>query len=765
MDQTVNTDERAKELLAERLDAFGNSLAKKRQSAINGRKESGIEDEWVLAEESYQGIDDANRGTVAGKPSGPNGGYINGPVQKDVRSRVFLNITRPYVDAAAAKVGDMLLPTDDTPWAIKPTPLPELEAAQKLPGIAPAPTPVEPQVGPDGQPMPPEAPQKHPLAEAAEKVIEDAKKKAEGATKQIEDWLVESRWHGRVREMIEDCARLGTGVIKGPVPVKRTSRVAKRIEGGMAMMIAESISPESKSVDPWNFYPDPACGESIHEGSFVWEKDMITGKGVRDLIGLPGYIESQIKKVLEQGPQAKHNTDGLNLGNIKAKDDDQFEIWYYHGNADKDDLIAAGVEVPDDENVSVPCRVTMINDVAIHASLSALESGEFPYDVMVWQRKPGVPWGTGVAIQINTPQRMINAGSRNMMDNAGYSAGPQLVISRDSIEPSDGKWTIAPRKTWWLKAGADVNSVANAFMAINIPSMQKELMEIIQFALKMAEDVTGLPMLMQGQQGSAPDTVGGMQIMNNNASVVLRRIARLFDDRVTRPHITRYYEWLMMYGEDDSIKGDFQIEVRGSTALVERDIQNQAVLQMAQIVANPSFGIDPEKWIGEYLKSLRLDPKRFIFDEEKKAEMANQPPPPAPQIEVAKIRQETDLQKTQMLLEAKAQETQTDAELRAQELRAEFDRDTAYVQAENQRTSIEHEGRMRELEMRYQLAMLEYANKKELKLEDVKASLAKEAMKLNSVNQLAQMGAPASKMPTPPIEPKGLAQPGKSYQQ
>ena len=41
----------------------------------------------------------------------------------------------------------------------------------------------------------------------------------------------------------------------------------------------------------------------------------------------------------------------------------------------------------------------------------------------------------------------------------------------------------------------------------------------------MAEDITGLPLIMQGS-GSAPDTVGGMQMVNNNASTVLRRIAR-----------------------------------------------------------------------------------------------------------------------------------------------------------------------------------------------------------------------------------------------
>ena len=95
-----------REALAARVEALGNSLKKKRAEAIAGRKNSGIEDEWRIAEDAYQGIDDANRGSTAvGKPSSPNGGITSGqPVQVGTRSTIVLNITRPYVDAAAARV-------------------------------------------------------------------------------------------------------------------------------------------------------------------------------------------------------------------------------------------------------------------------------------------------------------------------------------------------------------------------------------------------------------------------------------------------------------------------------------------------------------------------------------------------------------------------------------------------------------------------------------------------------------------------------------
>ncbi len=744
-----------REALAARVEAFGASLCKTRDEAINGRKQSGIEDEWRKCDDAYQGIDAATA-MNSGKPSGTDGGYINGPAKGPTRSTVFLNITRPYVDASAARVSDMLLPTDDRAWGIKPTPItsaaegvPQVETQQASPETAPVqPQAGAPQAGLMGQVQPP--PQAMSPVAAA---VEAATKAADGATKQIEDWHIECQWHAEMRKAIEDCARLGTLVLKGPTPVRRTSRVAKMTDGGLQIVLESKIKPASKAISPWKFYPDPGCGENIQDGAYCWEEDSLTARALAALKGLPGYIDAQIDKVLEEPPGAKRTS--APTQRLNPSDKDNYPVWYGYCVADRDDLVAAGVKVPDDGPVSCPCVVTIANDHVIRASLNPLDSGDFPYDVMPWVRKSGVPWGTGVADQIETPQRMLNAATRNLMDNSGLSSGPQIVMRKGAILPADNSYELTPRKVWYAQDGFDVTDVRGAFTAFDIPSMQPELMGIIQFALKMAEDVTGMPMMMQGQQSpTTPETLGGQIMQQNNASVVLRRIARLFDDRVTEPHIRRYYEWLLMYGDDDSIKGDFQIDARGSTALVERDIQNQAVIQMGNIVMNPAFEIDPAKWAEEALRAQRLDPKRFKLSDEKKRQLAQQPPPKAPAVEAAEIRANAAVQTAQISAEASVQRSQLDT-----------DRDSVYVQAENDRTQLEHEARMAELAQRERLAMLEYANKNNATLEQIKADLAKTVLKINSVKELAGMKASADTMPTPPVEPAGRAQPGMSYQQ
>lgn len=759
--------------LADKIEAFGTSLAKRRVEAVGGRASTGIEDDWTADEEAYQGVDDANRDTVY-KPASTTGSFQSARKGSGSRSTVYLNITRPYVDAASARVADMLLPNDETNWDIRPTPIPEGKFKPVAQAVSQVAAPQgQPEMLPGQPPMQPPPPVVDPMEQKKEQARQSALK----AKTQIEDWLVQCQWHSEVRKAIEDCARIGTGILKGPTPVKRYNRVAHNEGGMLALAIEHVIAPETKRIDPWKFFPDPACGENIHNGSYVWELDHLTAKQLRELKGVPGYLEEQIDKVLEMGPQGAKVEAGFK-SNIKVNDSDKFEVWYFYGLAEREDLEAAGVEIPLDGDVSVPAIVTMVNDVPIKAALNPLDSGEFPFDVMPWQRRSGVPWGMGVARQINTPQRMLNAATRNMMDNAAFTAGPQMIIRKGAIQPADGVWTLTPRKIWWIADGADVAAAKDAIMAINIPTQQEQLSNIIQFALKMAEDVTGLPMLMQGSQGTAPDTVGGMTIVNNNASVVLRRIIRTFDDRITEPHIRRYYEYLMLYGKDDEAKGDFHVDARGSTALIERDFQNNEAPQILSLSLNPAFGISPKMAMVEYLKSRRFDAKRFEPSDEEKAAAAQAAPPPMPQVEVAKIRAETDLKiaDTKAQVELKKEtiraegdineiETNGQIELKIAGMRAEADIHHTDVQVNQQaeKNRIDHESTMQELQMRWSLAQLEYANKNSMQLAEVKKQLAVESSKINLTRELAHLDAKASMMPKPPVEPPQKAQPGNSY--
>jgi hypothetical protein len=727
------------------LDALGMELGHDRADAINGRTLSGIEKDWTEDEEHYEGVDDANRGEMQAWRTKPMGQTALN-TDRTTSSTVFFNITRPYCDAASARVGDMLLPTDDRGWAIKPTPIPDMvqisqgKIPRKLNAQIDGSFPETEEGKGRAQKV------KNELEESIKADIAEAKDKAEKAQRRIEDWHAESQYHAEMRQVIEDTAKMGTGILKGPVPVRKN--VVAYVDG--EIVIQEDISPMSVRVDCWNMFPDPGCGNNIHDGGFIFERDDITRKKLHSLKGGNGYIDAQIDQVLKEGPHRatkqfkegegrRHELIGLIERNTKSL----FEIWYYHGEITKAQLEACGCDVDDDTPEFVAASLTMVNNRVIRARMNLLDTGEFPYDFMVWQRRVGMPWGIGVARQIRTPQRVVNGAARNMMDNAGMAGGPMWAFHQGIIEPIDGQYELAPRKGWMSAEDADLDHLDNAFQFIKMDIMQEELTQIIELGLKMAEDVTGLPMLLQGQQGKAPETVGGMTMLNNNASTVMRRVARLFDDLITEPHVRRYYTYLLQFGEDEE-KGDFKIDARGSSALVERDLNAQAIVQMGEQAINPVFGIDPKKWMEENLKAQRLDINRFKYDDEEWEQVVQQllQPPPDSRVEVATINAQAKLQDGQAEREFK---------IALETIKEQHD-------GQDREMAVALEALAREMDTMKIAAGSEEAREK------IKASLAEVVLKLQTQIDLAKNPEGAPQVATPIAEPPGRAPEGQAFQ-
>jgi hypothetical protein len=182
------------------------------------------------------------------------------------------NFTQTYVDMAAAAIADMLLPTDDQPFGILPTPEPDLTDAKDDPRVFRV-------QGPSGEMI------EKTGGEIATRMLQEAKESAEKAEKHIWDELTECQWHAEVRSMIDEAAKIGASVLKGPVPkTVRSKKIDTDPKTGQAVLTVQvKTQPVSKHVSVWNIYPDPACGEDIQRGSYVWEEDKISGRALRDL--------------------------------------------------------------------------------------------------------------------------------------------------------------------------------------------------------------------------------------------------------------------------------------------------------------------------------------------------------------------------------------------------------------------------------------------------------------------------------------------------
>jgi len=703
---------------AEKLQSFGSSLGGQRDEWIRSRGSYGVDKRWIEDEDQYNGKDNIAKAASQMMTSVEQGYPVTTQMAKPHRSTVFIGMTRQKTNAAEARLADILLPTDDRNWGIQPTPDPELMGLSKDNKAA---------MDQQGQPVMDENGQPARVRDVVKAVLEIANKKAEAMQTEIEDQLVECNYNGELRKMIHDAAVLGTGVVKGPIVTNRTRKAWQPMTDSMGQTvhqieIVQEISPASFRVDPRNVWPDPGCGENIHNGKGIYEREQVTAKQIRDLAKQPGFMKDQLRKVLEEGPKQSATL-------REMTDEDQrdmarltYEMWTYWGEVDHDDLESAGVSVGEkDELRSISACVVMINNTVVKAFLNPLEGGDIPYDFYVWEKVAGSMWGYGIPYLMRSQQKVLNAAWRQMMDNAGVSSGPQIVIKPGAIQPADKQWQLSARKIWY--ATDDIDDVRKAFSTFEFNSHQAELAGIIKMATELADAETGVPTIMQGEKGAAPDTVGGMQMLMTSANVVLRRLVKQFDDMVTKPHIRRYYDYNMMYNEDEEIKGDFTIDARGSSALVVRDIQNQSFLNLLAAGANPVYGmyLDTQKLFEKALQAQHIDPAEVFKPEEEieqikeaQKQAAAQGPAPDPAMAVAQVRAQAEMQKVQLQNQGDLQELQVRQQIAAQEA------DLQIMQ----------------LEMTREIEMLKLSNSQNISLEKIKAQLADTAMKERSRKEL-----------------------------
>lgn len=713
--------EAEREKAEEKLQAFGHTMARQRDDWIRSRYSYGVDKRWIEDEDQYNAKDNVNKAASQMMTSVEQGYPVTTQQAKPHRSTVFIGMTRQKSNAAEARVADILLPTDDRNWGIQPTPKPRVMAMSRDSQMAGDKNTGEPLVDPaSGQPLR--------MKDIARAAMEEARKKATAMQTEIEDQLVECDYNSELRKVLHDAAVLGTGVIKGPIVTSRTRRAWNPytdVQGNQVqqMEVVEQLSPASFRVDPRNVWPDPGCGEDVHHGKGMYEREQLTSKQVRDLAKQPGYMKDQLRKVLEEGPRRSATFQEMKEEDQRDMAREVYERWIYWGEVDHEDLEAAGVELGEkDELRSISACVEMINNTVVKAYLNPLEDGSLPYDFYVWEKVAGSCWGYGVPYLMRAQQKVLNAAWRQMMDNAGVSSGPQIVVKPGVIQPADKQWQLSSRKIWY--ATDDIDDVRKAFTAFEFNSHQKELAGIIEMATMLADQETGVPTIMQGEKGAAPDTVGGMQMLMNSANVVLRRLVKQFDDMVTKPHIRRYYDYNMMYNEDEEVKGDFSIDARGSSALMVRDIQNQAFLNLLAAGANPVYGqyLDTQKLFEKALQAQHIDPTDVLKSEdelEKIKEMQaqaqqGQGEAPDPRLEAAKIRAESDMAKVKAQNEGDMAELQTRLQIKQADIAA----------------------RREEIQLQREIEMLKMANEQNLSLEQIKAKLADTTIKERGKKEL-----------------------------
>jgi hypothetical protein len=641
------------------------ALAAQRMDAVKQRKKDGLDRIFQKAREQYIGIDELNRPPLMeGAPT------LDGPltpfITKDdiFRSTVFVNITRPYTNTGTARVADIYLPTNKMPWQLKQTPISDLANVmlmmQQFPQEAQAALEQTPE-----------------LAQMIQE-MGDPKAAMAAAELLIKDWLVECNWTGKMRKCIEEGGQVGTGIIKGPVPEAR--KLSPEIQSftdalpphlGKELQVSLKFRPVVDLVKVENLFPDPKCGPDIHNGAFVWERIPDNSKAkLKELMLDPSYFPEQILACLKEGPKDE-------LGKPKVeKRSRAYDFWLFTGWITIPE--GGGIEFGNSE-ASIFLTLTMCNDRVIKVGENLLRSEKFPYRMFVWEEREDSWAGIGIPEKIETPQRGLNAAVRALNDNMGYSVGPQVLKVLGMIEPEDGDPQLSPYKHWLVKLDGITSSLDDVKKAITFLEFENyldRLLPVVQLWLKLAEDTAELPLILQGQ--ASTDAVGLGQQLQNNATTNLRLIIKRVDTDLTTPVIRDFYEWSQIYGPP-AVKGDAVPEAIGSSVLLTKELQQQALLQLLDRAVQPAFGLSPKKAMRAILEGFQFDPEKLEPDAQEQAQLEAAANQPDPKVQVAQIQAAVDEKLGMIEAQIKEMKLQLDTGMKGAQL--QHGKDVAETQA------------------------------------------------------------------------------------
>lgn len=676
------------EQLRQAVESFIATLDRQANEQVGKKVE--IEDRWFEDIRRYFGRYD---------------GKTEANLKNENKSRVFVSWTRNKTHQWESRLCDMLFPSDDKNWGIQPTPVPQLVAnAQnaafqarsltdqanlevKLAG-AHNDNAVKAQGMQRARDL---ANQAQPHAENAmrfQAVMDEAKKRADAMMAEIDDQFTQANYNFKCRESIHDACLMGTGIIKGPltaVPEKMRRPWVQRLDPATnkpsnvyQLGPLQENGVEWRRTDPWNFFPDMNARHPS-EWEFTYERHLMTDKEIRKLGRTPGFDPDVCRELLISGsktPLPNYVNELRNItGQQSAGNDPRFVVWEYHGPITADDFMRLAMKSGDQELYSALQQKQAVDPLDEYQAIvwfsngrllkfgpHPLESGESLYSLFNFQRDESSVFGFGISYLMQNSQAALNGAWRMILDNGTFAAGPQIIVDRKQVSPANKNWNVRGPKLWYKNENLEATR-GPPIEIVQIENHQDRLQAIVDMAIKFADEEASMPLIAQGDQAShITQTAQGMSMLMNSANVTFRHVVRNFDDNMTCPNVRRAYDYNMQNSLKDYIKGDYQVDARGSSVLMERQMQSQNLAAILKDALSSPILLNMTKVAALYRKLIQanmLSADEIVDTDDEiaaaQAKQASQPPQPDPNVlklqlqkEIAEMETQTQLQIAQM---------------------------------------------------------------------------------------------------------------------
>lgn len=514
-------------------------------------------------------------------------------------SEIYMMITEVKCRAAESWLRDILLEGGGPPWSLQATPIPDLSPAQSAEIQSAFAERVLEIVQQTGQ-----APSKQQMAELREMVSQDyrfavlrqAQIRADRMKTKIEDQFAQGGWDTAFNDFLTDLVTFPAAFIKGPIVRRQRALGWKTVNGRTQVEAIERLGPECERVDPFRIYPEPGITD-LNEG-YLFEHHRLSRTELSDLIGVPGYDDDAIRKVLEIGNGQSWINEDVEL----QKDEEErkyysymrptteFDALEFWGKVSGKMLIEWGMsedEVPDPAR-EYDANVWIVGNYVIKAVLNYDPLGEKPYSKTSFIKCPGAFWGKGIPEIIEDLQGVCNAAARALVNNMGIASGPQVEVNLERIPPNEDITQLSPWKIWQT-VNDPVGSSAPAIRFTQPDSRASELMAVYERFSRLADDHSGIPAYVYGDlnvQG-AGRTSSGLSMLMGAAGKGIRQVVMHIDSDIVKPIVQRQFVYNMRYDSDESIKGDVEVVAMGAVNLAVKETVNVRRIEFLNATANP----------------------------------------------------------------------------------------------------------------------------------------------------------------------------------
>jgi len=550
------------------------------------------------------------------------------------KSRVFIKVTKTKTLAAFGQIVDVLLSNDRFPISIDPSVLPDgvVDSVHFDPKEPPSTEKQKMNIpyGEDGSAGITAGFSLDTLEEMLGAMKDDLKdlpnlKKGPGVTptsitfnpalvaakkmeKKIHDQLNESNASKHLRSLAFEMALFGTGVMKGPFGTNK--EYPNWNEDGKYNPLIKTV-PELSSVSIWNFYWD-SDANNTDECQYVIERHKLNRSQMRALKRRPFFRANVIDQVIEEGESysKKYWEDDLKdfAPNFGV---DRFEVLEYWGTVDIEMLIDNDINIPAelDGEGELQANIWYCNGKIIRLVLNPFKPSKIPYYAVPYELNPYSLAGVGIGENMDDTQTLMNGFMRMAVDNAVLSGNLVFEIDETNLVPGQD-FSVHPGKVFRRQGGAPGQSL----FGTKFPNVAQENLQLFDKARQLSDESTGLPSFAHGQTGvsGVGRTASGISMLMNAASGGVKTVIKNIDDYLLGPIGKAYFNFNMQFDYDPEIKGDLEVNARGTESLMANEVRSQRLMQFLQIASQPSlapFAKFPYI-IREIAKSMELDPDK-----------------------------------------------------------------------------------------------------------------------------------------------------------